>query len=292
MKRKLLTLTLMAAGLVAFQAPAFAADSSAHNAAMAAAANVPDPAAQILDLAYLFRHDNVTGIAQSLVPASKWEQAKTMYEIKRMEPITDEDRAKFDQEIGRFVAPDAVEQLMAEIEPKLEEARPKLPGALMMGYGAIQMAINSEDSELTTEQREALRQAFPGIQEWAGGTDFLSSDNMRHALTIVTDAARRSGITSLDELKSLPLESALDRAGNVLAAAKDAVRLYGIDLDAIADSLQVEVLEIDGSTARVRTTVTVFNAPIATEHDLVLLEGRWYGKEAAENFDVADASDS
>ena len=141
-------------------------------------------------------------------------------------------------------------------------------------------------------QREALRQAFPGIQEWAGGTDFLSSDNMRHALTIVTDAARRSGITSLDELKSLPLESALDRAGNVLAAAKDAVRLYGIDLDAIADSLQVEVLEIDGSTARVRTTVTVFNAPIATEHDLVLLEGRWYGKEAAENFDVAEASDS
>ena len=50
--------------------------------------------------------------------------------------------------------------------------------------------------------------------------------------------------------------------------------------------------EIDGSTARVRTTVTVFNAPIATEHDLVLLEGRWYGKEAAENFDVAEASDS
>ena len=288
MKRKLLTLTLMAAGLVAFQAPVLAAGSNPSGAALAAAANVPDPAAQILDLAYLFRHDNVTGIVQSLVPPSKWEQVTSMYEIKRMEPISDDDRAEFDEEIGRFVAPDAVDQLMAEIEPRLEEARPKLPGALLMGMGAIQMAINAEDSELTAEQRESLRLAFPGIQEWASSTDFLSSDTMRQALTIVTGAARHSGISSLDELKSLPLESVLDRAGSVLAAAKDAVRLYGIDLDAIADSLQVEVLEIDAETARVRTTLTVFNAPISTEHDLVLLEGRWYGKEAAEKFSVAD----
>lgn len=286
MKRKLLTLTLMAAGLVAFQAPALAS-SNPSNAALAAAANVPDPAAQIEDLAYLFRQDNVTGIVQSLVPASKWDQVRAMYEVKRMEPISDEDRAEFDENIGRFVAADAVEQLMAEIEPKLEESRPKLPGAMLMGMGAIQMAINSEEGDLTPEQRESLRLAFPGIQEWAASTDFLSSETMRQALTIVTDAARRSGISSLDELKSLPLESALDRAGGVLAAAKDAVRLYGIDLDAIADSLQVDVLEIDGDKARVRTTVTVFNAPVSAEHDLVLVEGRWYGKDAAENFSVS-----
>ncbi|MCB1560382.1 MAG: hypothetical protein KDI75_04735 [Xanthomonadales bacterium] len=291
MKRKLLTLTLMAAGLVAFQAPVLAADYNASNAAKAAAANVPDPAAQIQDLAYLFRQDNVTGIAQSLVPASKWEQVRAMYEIKRLEPISDDDRAEFDENIGRFVAPDAVEQLMAEIEPKLEQARPKLPGAMLMGMGAIQMAISSEDSDLTAEQRESLRLAFPGIQEWAASTDFLSSDTMRQALTLVTDAARHSGISSLDELKSLPLESALDRAGGVLAAAKDAVRLYGIDLDEIANTLQVEVLEIDGDTARVRTTVTMFNAPIASEHELVLLDGRWYGKEAAQNFSVANANE-
>ena len=72
----------------------------------------------------------------------------------------------------------------------------------------------------------------------------------------------------------------LHRAGTVLTAAKQAVRLYGIDLDAVADSLHVEVLAIDGETARVRTTITLFDAPVWAEHDLVLVEGRWYGKQA------------
>ena len=126
-----------------------------------------------------------------------------------------------------------------------------------------------------------LQAALPGVQQWASSTDFLSSATMRQALTLLVDAARRTGINDLDQIKALPLEGVLDRATPVLAAAKQAVRLYGLDLDAVADSLQVEVLEIDTERARVRTTVTLFGAPVWHEHDLQLVEGRWYGKHAA-----------
>ena len=51
-------------------------------------------------------------------------------------------------------------------------------------------------------------------------------------------------------------------------------------------STQVEVLEIVGATARVRTTVTVFDAPLSKEIELVLIDGRWYGKDAIENMHI------
>lgn len=278
MKSTLLSLALLA-GVAGANASLLAQPTHTLSAQVAGVV-APNPADQVEELARLFRAGDLTGLAQAMVPPSKWEEMRTAYELARQQPVSDEDRAEFEEKFERITAPDAVDRLMAEIEPKLVEARPQAPGALLMAFGAMQMAIASPDSDLTDDQQAALQAAFPGIQRWAAGTDFLSSVVMRDALTLVTDAARRTGINDIDQLKALPLEAALDRAGTVFAAAKDAVRLYGIDLDAIADSLQVEVLDLNGDTARVRTTVTVFDAPVSLDHDLVLVEGRWYGKEA------------
>lgn len=278
MKTRLISLTLLVGGFVGAMAPLQAAEPSRATAAVNTA--IPDPAQQIEELARLFRAGDLAALAQAVVPPTQWERLKLVYEVKRLEPISDEDRAEFGEKLARVTAPDAVENLMAEIEPELEKARPQVPGALLMGFGAMQLAVASPESELSEEQREVLQAALPGIQHWASATDFLSSATMRDALTLLTDAARRAGIQNLDQLKALPLEEVLHRAGTVLAAGKDAVRLYGIDLDAVADSLRVEVLSIDGETARVRTTITLFDAPVWTDHDLVLVEGRWYGKEA------------
>lgn len=279
MKRTLLSLALAAAGLVGPAFPLLAAPA-ASPASQIAAVDAPDPARQVEELARLFRAGDVPGLVHAMVPPSQWEQIRSEYERERGEPISAHDREEFAENIARFTAPDAVDQLMAEIEPKLEEARPQYGGALLMAFGAMQMAVNSPESDLTPEQRAQLEAALPGIMGWASNTDFLSSDTMRQALTLLTDAARRTGLTTLDQIKALPLDAVLQRTGPVFAAAKDAVRLYGIDLDAIADSLQVEVLEIDGDKARVRTTITVFDTPVWADHDLVLVEGRWYGEHA------------
>ena len=285
MKRTLLSVALMAASLASYP---LLAQPGATLAVAAASVAVPDPASQLEEAAQLFRAGDLVGLAQVLVPPSQWEMMKIAYEVKRAQPTTEEERAEFTEAIQRAIAPDAVDKLMAEIEPKLVEARPQAPGALMMAFGAMQVAITSPESELTEAQRAALQGALPGIQQWASSTDFLDSGSLRRALSLVTDAARRTGIDDIDDLKAMPLEAALDRAAPVFAAAKDAVRLYGIDLDAVADSLQVEVLEIEGDTARVRTTVTLFDAPLFAEHDLVLVEGRWIGKQARIHFDDSD----
>lgn len=283
MKTKLLSLALLAAGLAA-PTSLLLATEQAKPVVQAAAIDAPDPAQQVREMARLFRAGDVAGMARAAMPASKWEEARLMWELHRLEPISARDQAEFAEKLAQFTAPDAVDTLMAEIEPKLIEARPQAAGALLMAFGAAQMAVNSPESELTQEQRAALQSVLPGFQAWASSTDFLDSATLRDALTLLTDAARRTGITDLEQIKALPLEGLLDRTRPVLAAAKDALQLYGIDIDTIVDSLQVDVLENDGRTARVRTTVTLFGAPLWHEHELVLVEGRWYGKHAIEHW--------
>lgn len=291
MKTKLLTLSLLCAGLIGAAQPILAMEGPSASASSATSV-APDPAQQIRELTRKLRGNDLAGLIGALVPPAKFQEMRQAYELARVKPTTAEDRAKFDEEYAKLVGPDAVNTLMAEIEPKLEEARPQANGAIMMGIGALQMAVASPDSEMTDAQRAALRTALPGLQQWVTTTDFLSSQSMRQALTLISNAARNTGVANLDQLKMLSFEELLAKAGSVLAASKQAIRIYGLDLDQIADSLQVQVLAIEGQTARVRTTVTVFDAPIVTEHELVLVDGRWYGKEAAINWTVEDESES
>lgn len=283
MKTKLLSLTLLAAALLGPLSAPLAQESAPKT--VAASVSAPDPAIEIKHLADLFRAGDLSGLARGLMPQSQWERLRAEFETQRRKPTTNEERERFAGEIQRITAPDAIDQLIRKAEPELAKARAQWPGVLLMASGAMQVAVNSPDTKLTQAQRDALRSAMPGIQHWLGNTDFLSTDAMRRALTVLVDAARGTGITDIDQLKALPLEGVLERVSPMLTAAKDAARVYGVDLDAIAQSLRVDVLERGGDTARVRTTVTLFGAPIWAEHDLVLVDGHWYGKHVRVDFD-------
>ncbi len=277
MKSSRLSISLLFVGVISAVNPVFAqeritpADSSVTQ-------SVPDPALQIRDLARVLRNNDLAGLVNALVPPSQYQLMRQAYELHRLQPITPAERTKFSEGIAKLIDANAVDKFMLEIEPKLVEARPKAPAALLIGMGALQMALASDDSDLTAEQRAALQSAMPGIQKWAAETDFLSSTSMRQAISLFSDAARNTGVRNIDELKMLSFEQALSKAGTMLSASKQALYIYGLNVDAIADSLQVQVLKQQGQTARVRTTITVFNAPISSEMDLVLLEGRWYSK--------------
>src|SRR5690606_23862471 len=115
----------------------------------------------------------VAGLLRAVVPPADFARMQAAYDIKRTMPLSDKDRAEFEENIARFALPDAVDTLMAEFEPALIEARPKAPGALLMGFGAMQMALASPDTDLSDDQRATLQAALPGLQQWASSTDFL-----------------------------------------------------------------------------------------------------------------------
>jgi hypothetical protein len=284
MKRRSLTISLMLAGLISAAQPLLAQERTVGYTTHSVSA--PDPAVQIRELARTLRTNDLAAMVRAMVPPANYQMLRQTYELKRLEPTTELERAQFAQTLTQLTASDAIDTLMAKIEPKLVEARPKAMGALMIGLGALQVAISSEDNHLSAAERASLQSAYPGIQQWASSTDFLSSLSMRQALTLMADAARRTGVRSLDDLKMLTFEQTLSKASTMLAAGKQALQLYGLDVNAITDSLHVQVLSNEGQSARVRTTVTVFGAPIASEHDLLLIDGQWYSKDATSKWAV------
>lgn len=277
MRSTMLTLSLLAfLGLAPQTLPAQTPATVAMSAVAAA-----DPSIQLQELVRQFRSNDLAALVRGSLPPSHYQRLLDKYEEARLKPTTEAQRAEFTEGLQKLIAPDAVDQLMAEIEPKLRERAAQSEGMILLGLGAMNMAITSPDSELTDEQREMLKRALPGIEAWIIETDFFSADTLRDALTLVADAARRTGISELDQLKMLSFDQLLGHGGRLLAAGKQAVKLYGIDVDAIAATARMEVLEVEGDEARVRTTVTVFDAPLHFEQSLVLVEGRWYTREAA-----------
>jgi hypothetical protein len=284
MKTTILFSSLLLAGL-SLAPMSLPAQTAVVAQAQAAAQSTPDPARQINELVQLLRANNLTALVQAMVPPQHYQQLRDKYELQRLQPVTAEQRAEFAEGIAKLIDPDAVDTLMAEIEPQLTKHAVQSEGMILMGLGALNIAATSPDSDLTDSQRAAIRSALPGLERWIIATDFFSVESMRNALTLLSDGARSTGIRDLDQLMSLSLEQTLDRASTMLGAAKQALMIYGIDVDAIAATTRVEVLEIAGDSARIRTTVTVFDAPIASEQDLVLIEGRWYSKDAVQGWE-------
>lgn len=279
MVRRSTRLALLSAALLAAAASG-AATLSTTPLTLVAGSSIsatPDPAQQLTAMARAFRSNDLGGLLRTVLPEGRYEQLRAEYEIHRTKTIEEDDRAEFAREWGKLTAPNAVDALMAEIEPRLNEARPKAAGALLMAAGALQMAASGGAGELTASQQQSLQAVLPGLQAWLSGTDFLSTETMREALGYLTEAARGTGIRSIDDFRSMSFDQMLSRAGTMVGAGKRALALYGLDVNAIVDSLRIEVLEVNGDRAKVRTTVTLFDAPVSTEHELRLVEGRWGG---------------
>ncbi len=281
MKMILLAVTIGVALSSGFAAPLQAREAAASVQTVA----VVDPAEQLQAAVRHLRNNDVAGLLRASMPAGQFQMMRGAYEMQRSKPIEEKDRAEFEEAIAKLTANDAVDRLMAEFEPKLNEIAPQAEGGILMALGAMQMALAQPDNTMTAEQREMLRAVLPGLERWLKGTDFFNPATAREALTLVTRAARDTGIQNLDQLKMLSFEEALGSASKMFAASKRAVKLYGLDIDAIAASARFQTLKVEGNKALVRATVTVFDAPLSHELELTQIEGRWYGKDAVIRFE-------
>src|SRR5690606_20707931 len=114
----------------------------------------------------LLRKGDVAGLMQHALPPAEFAKAKADWN-KDQDPISDEDRQKFAETMGKLTAPDAEAKLFAEIEPQLAafdaQYQQQIPMYVAMGSGWLQGMVqqNKEMSE------EAKQQAIAGINALA-----------------------------------------------------------------------------------------------------------------------------
>jgi hypothetical protein len=220
----------------------------------------------------------------------KGDWAKKMTE----DPITDEDRKKFADQMAKLTAPGAEDKLFAEAEPqlkKLEAQAAQIPMMIAMGQGFLQSAIQ-QNQDLTEEQKKQSAALVDAAAKWAQGVKFTDPALAKAAIAAVSKTARDLNFKSLDEVRALNYDQGMVKAGIALAGAKQVAGAYGLKIDEWLDSVKTETVSTTGDAAKVKVTYSAFGQPFTTESELVKADGKWYGKQAVEKWQKAQAAEA
>jgi hypothetical protein len=266
-----------------------AAACSKEDAQTAAVADHATPEAAVLHSVKLLRQGDFNALVQASAPPARVEAAKQrwMSELKE-EEITDEARAEFAATMARLTAPDAEQQMMAEIRPQLEqfqgEMKAQLPAMVAMGKGFILAAVN-ESEDIAPEQKPQVSNLVNALGTWAESGEFASVERAERAVAAVAATARKLPVRTLDEVHALDFDGMMNMVGIGYGGMKDVLKVYDIDMDQALDSVRTETVSQDGDNATVRVHFDFLGTPLNIDTQMVRIDGRWYGKGAVENLD-------
>ena len=292
LKRTALLLAL-AAAVAACGKKEETATTAAPAAPVAAPTVTPDSA--VLASVRALRGNDISAFLTAALPATEVAKIKSDWAKKMTEdPITDEDRKKFVDQMGKLTAPGAEDKLFAEAEPqlkKLEAQAAQIPMMIAMGQGFLQSAIQ-QNQDLTDEQKKQSSALVDAAAKWAQGVKFTDPALAKAAIAAVTKTARDLNLKSLDEVRALNYDQGMAKAGVALAGVKQVAGAYGLKVDDWLDSVKAETVATTGDTAKVKVTYTAFDTPFTTESDLVKVDGKWVGKQAVEKWQKEQAAEA
>ncbi|MEZ5464153.1 MAG: hypothetical protein R3F22_02790 [Lysobacteraceae bacterium] len=284
---------LLALGLSACGSDQSSPEATQPEQAPAKTSQTESPTAVIDGVARELANGNLLAVMQLSMPAAKFDEAKTKWiEERDQDPPSEEDKAKFAEMMTKLNAPDAEEQMMAELEPHLvkydTEMAMQKPMMVGMGQGIAAQAIQ-ENAELTADEKQAATNALGGAANWINATNFGDRELARKAVREAISTAKALEMSSLDEVQSMDFETMLGKAGTAFQGVKRILAVYGLDLNKTLQSVKSELVSQDGDTAQVKVNFNLFDQPLSFNTEMVQVDGRWYGKKAMEQ--VSETAD-
>jgi hypothetical protein len=261
-------------------------------APIVAPAATPDTA--ILSAVHALRANDINGFLTTAMPSGEVAKIKADW-VKNMtkDPITDEERKKFADQMGKLTAPGAEDKLYAEIEPQLKkfdaESAAQMPMMITMGQGFVQSSIQ-QSKDLTDDQKKQTAALVDATAKWAQGVKFTDPALVKGAIAAICKTARDLNLKSLDEVRALSYDQGMIKAGIALGGVKQVLGVYGLQLDKALDSVKTETISQTGDAAKVKVTYTAFDQPFSAESDLVKVDDKWYGKQAIEKWQKEQAA--
>ena len=270
-----------------------AATPAAPAPAPAPVAAAPD--ASVVASVKALRTNNVAGLIENALPAAEVAKMKADWtkEINK-DPVSEEDRQKFAEQMSKLTAPGAEDKLFAELEPQLkqfeQQSAQQMPMMIAMGQGFIQSAVQ-QSKDLNEQQKQQTTALIDATAKWAQTAKFTDAALAKQAVGVICKTARDLNLKTVDEARALNYDQAMQKAGIVLGGVKQLFALYGLSMDNALDSVKVETVSATGDAAKVKVTYTAFDQPFTTESDLVKVDGKWYSKQAISQWAKAQEKD-
>lgn len=265
------------------------AKSSSHVATPLAASNTYIDA---------LKRDDLKAVVLASVPPDMLDHMRAKWKADINEdPITDEDRAKFNETMSKLTADGAEAEIWAEIEPKFmelqSEGQLQMPMWIGIGQNVLGSMVN-ENKDLTEAQKKQARAGVKAFGTWAMSAEFLDAERAKKSIGIVCDAARDMKLETLDQVRAMPFDEALDKGNIAFKATQDILQNYGFSMDDVISSMKAEVVSQEGDAAKVKVSYAIFGTPLEFESDMVRVDGGWYSKESVEKIrkEMAGVDDS
>lgn len=251
---------------------------------VAAAGDKPDQA--ILASAKYAKQGDIAALVEHMLPPADFARIKAEWNDKKnAADVSDEDRAKFAATMAKLTAPNAADTLYAEIEPDLKQFdaqyKQQLPTMVAMGQGYLTSMVQ-QSQQLSAAEKEQANNAIKALAEWVQKTNFTDPALVKQSLAIFADTARELDLKTLDDARALNFEQSAPKLKIAFNGFKKVLSLYGFSMDDTFDSVKTDVVSSDGNAAKIKVGYTLLGTALATETEMVRIDGRWYGKDTIE----------
>lgn len=247
-----------------------------------------DPTSAIMTPVALLRSNDFKGFYE-LMPAedqakaqAEWDKARTETAAGKASEGKDSEgkMAEFNAFMAKCLAPDAVDQLMLEAEPKLVDMKPDevSQGLQMMGAMLPMMAMQGQGGKKADPEQQQLMGAVGGMMmdasQWVLTAGIDDPKKLRSAIEKLVAGAKALGVKDSKDLQALPLDEFLGRLGPVVKEMKAALAIYDLQLDPLLDSVKATA-KGEGNERSLAVSFKAFGKPYALPVKVELKDGHW-----------------
>jgi hypothetical protein len=242
------------------------------------------PEAAVEQSVTLIKSGDFAGFWKHALPPAEYANLRADWTRPRPDqhPITDQDRARFDQAMKQLTAPNAEATLYNQLKPKLtlmeQQYHDQLPVMIGIGQAILTTGI-AQNKTMTENQKQGIRDALNVLLPWAQQTPWFDQDKARRSVGVVVATARLLDLKNADELQKMDFDTAMKKYGAAYQGIKQLLAIYGLSIDDTLDSVKVSTLGIDHGHAHVKIDYTLLGKPLSTDSQLALVDGRWYSQD-------------
>ena len=205
---------------------------------------------------------------------------------KKQQPVTDQDRARFNDTMQQLTAPGAESKLYAELQPKLAAMESKykdqIPVLISVGEALVKNAV-AQNKSIGAEQKTQVDAALDVLAPWAQQAPWFDAAKAKQTVDIAVATARKLDLKSPDQLHTMDFDTTMRKYSIGYAGLKQLLANYGLSIDDTLDSVKVTELDNSNGRARVKIDYTLLGKPLSSESKLVQIDNRWYSQDMVNN---------
>lgn len=239
------------------------------------------PDAAISSSVAALKANDIAGFVASAIPPESQSEAEAAWNEERTAPVDEQEAAQFNMMMTQLTADGAEQTLLTMIKPQLPEAQQQM----QMAAGLVTMlaAGAMDNAELTDAEKQQSQAMVSAIGQWLTTIDLTDEAKVSEAIGIACATARDLGVPNHEALRALSYDQMLGKGGQALGGVKQILALYGLDIDATLDSIEVGEPAVDGDTAKVPVSVSILGQTQTTTAVLQQIDGKWFGEPPADD---------